>query len=151
MNPTHTNAELDSLIEQITIDCYDEDEQLMGFENAFDDANFPCLGTVIGETIEVQSISPANNRRELIATCQRNGHRYEIALLDIDINADPDTSRGLYEELCRHERKRSPCLRLREAGTPLTATAACWSATGALRAWSLGSRRGCPATIAASS
>ncbi len=93
MNSTHTNAELDSLIQEITIDCYDEDEQLMGFENAFDDANFPCLGTVVGETVEVQSISPANNRRELIAACQRNGHRYEIALLDIDINADPDTSR----------------------------------------------------------
>ena len=35
----------------------------------------------------------ANNRRELIATCQRNGRRYDIALLDIGLNADPETSR----------------------------------------------------------
>ena len=61
----------------------------------------------------------------------------------------PGRSRGLSEELCRHERKRSPCLQRRETG-PHRAAGACWSATRGLRAWSLGSRRGCPATIAAS-
>lgn len=50
MAQTKANAELDSLIEEITIDCYDQDEQLQGFENAFDeDATFPCRGLVIGE------------------------------------------------------------------------------------------------------
>jgi Calcium binding len=44
------DAELDTLIEEITVDAYDQDEQLMGFENAFDeDASFPCSGTVVGE------------------------------------------------------------------------------------------------------
>jgi ribosome recycling factor len=89
------NPELDALIDEITVDCYDEDEQLMGFENAFDDANLPCPGTVVGETVEVLSVTTTGNRRELIATCQRNGKRYEIALLDIDIDADPTTSRLL--------------------------------------------------------
>lgn len=37
----------------------------------------------------------------------------------------------------RHQRKRSPCLRLREAGPLLTAAAAGWSATGGLRALEL--------------
>jgi Calcium binding len=88
------NHELDALIEEITVDCYDEDEQLQGFENAFDeDANFPCPGTVIGEHVEVLHVGQANDRRELIATCEHNTRRYEIALLDIDITADPDTSR----------------------------------------------------------
>jgi Calcium binding len=88
------NRELDALIEEITVDCYDEDEQLQGFENAFDeDASFPCPGTVVGEEVEVLHVGQANNRRELIATCQRNERRYEIGLLDIDIKADPDTSR----------------------------------------------------------
>lgn len=94
MSPTRrADPELDSLIDEITIDCYDEDEALMGFENAFDEANLSCPGTVVGEDVEVLSVSTANNRRELIATCQRNDRRYEIALLDIDLNADPDTSR----------------------------------------------------------
>jgi hypothetical protein len=96
MSPARqADPDLDSLIEDITVDAYDEDEQLMGFENAFDEANFPCPGTVVGEDIEVLSVTTANNRRELIATCQRNGKRYEIALLDIDIHADPTTTRLL--------------------------------------------------------
>lgn len=89
-----SNAELDALIEEITVDAYDQDEQLMGFENAFDEnTSFPCHGTVIGEEVEVLSVSRANNRHELIAACQRNGSRYQIALLDINLDPDPDTSR----------------------------------------------------------
>ncbi len=88
------NPELDALIEEITVDAYDEDEQLMGFENAFDeDATFPCTGTVVGEEVQVLSVSRADNRHELIATCQRHDRRYQIALLDLDLDANPDTSR----------------------------------------------------------
>ena len=87
-----SDPELDALIEEITVDCYDEDEQLMGFENAFYDANFPCLGAIVGETVEVLSVTTTGNRRELIATCQRNGKHYDVALLDIHIDTDPVTS-----------------------------------------------------------
>ena len=90
------DPELDSLIEEITVDCHDEYEQLTGFENAFDeDANLPCPGTVVGENVDVLSVVADDDRHELIATCQRNGHRYQIALLDIDLTADPATSRML--------------------------------------------------------
>ena|ERR1035438_7328947 len=96
MSPTrHADPELDSLIDEITIDCHDEDEQLTltAFETAFDqEASFPCPATVIGEKVEVLSVSTTNNRRELIAVCQRGGHRYQIALLDIDIQADATTT-----------------------------------------------------------
>jgi hypothetical protein len=94
VSQTKANAELDSLIDEITVDCYDEHEQLQGFENAFDeDATLPCRGTVIGEEVQVLHVGQANNRHELIATCQRNGRRYELALLDIELDADPDTAR----------------------------------------------------------
>jgi hypothetical protein len=96
MTPTTANAELDSLIEEITVDCYDHDEQLQGFENAFEeDATLPCRGLVIGEEVQVLRVGQATNRHELIATCQHDGHRYEIALLDVELDADPDTSRLL--------------------------------------------------------
>lgn len=97
MSPTrHANPELDELIDEITVDAHDEDEQLMGFENAFDeDAIFPCRGTVIGEEVEVLHVSRADGRRELIATCQRSSSRYEIALLDVTIDGDQATSRLL--------------------------------------------------------
>ena len=97
MSPARqADPELDNLIDEITVDSHDLDEQLMGFAAAFDeDASFPCPGTVVGEHIAVLSVSAGDDRRELIATCQRAGRQYEIALLDIDINADPATSRLL--------------------------------------------------------
>ena len=88
------DRDLDALIEEITVDAYDDDEQLQGFANAFDeDANFPCPGNVVGEEVEVLSVSVENHRRELIATCKRGGRRYDVALLDVDLRADPTTSR----------------------------------------------------------
>jgi len=94
MTQTTTNAELDNLIEEITVDCNDEEDVLMGFESAFDeDASLPCPGTVVGEPVEVLSVNAADQRRGLTATCQRAGRSYEIALLDINIDADPATSR----------------------------------------------------------
>jgi hypothetical protein len=58
MSPRQADAELDSLIDEITVDCHDEDEQLTGFEAAFDeDASFPCPGTIIGEDVDVLSVS----------------------------------------------------------------------------------------------
>lgn len=95
MSPArHADPDLDILIEEITVDAHDQDEQLMGFEAAFDEeANLPCHGRVVGQDVEILSVAQGDHRHELIATCQRDGHRYEIALLDIDITADPDTSR----------------------------------------------------------
>lgn len=95
MSPARqADPELDTLIEEITIDCYDEYEQLTAFQTAFEnDATFPSPGTVIGEHVDVHSVAGEDDRHELIATCQRNGRHYEIALLDIDVNADPQTSR----------------------------------------------------------
>jgi hypothetical protein len=88
------DSDLDQLIEEITVDAYDQDEQLMGFENAFDEAaDFPCPGTMVGEEVEVLSVSVKNHRRELIATCKRGGRKYDVALLDIDVHGDSATSR----------------------------------------------------------
>ena len=66
--------ELDSLIWEITVDCNDEDEVLMGFEGAFDEeANFPCPGAVVGEPVEVLSVSTGDARRGLIGFYEAGG------------------------------------------------------------------------------
>jgi hypothetical protein len=88
------DSDLDRLIDEITVDAYEQDEQLMGFENAFDEeASFPCSGTVVGEEVEVLSVSVKNHRRELIATCQRGGKQFDVALLDTNVQGDSGTSR----------------------------------------------------------
>ena len=97
MNRTRqTDPELDSLIAEITIDCYDEDEALSAFENAFDEeVSFPIPAVVVGQEIEVLSVGTSDGRRELIATCQRAGHHHHIALLDLNIHPDQPTARLL--------------------------------------------------------
>jgi Calcium binding len=88
------SSDLQTLIEEITVDCYNDDEELMGFENAFDEqAAFPCPGTVIGEEVTILSVATKNGRRELLATCEHHGRRYELALLDVDLHSDPATER----------------------------------------------------------
>ena len=68
----------------------------MRFENAFDEADcFPCLATILGEDVEILSVSTSNGRQEPIANCQRAGRRHQIALLDINIDADQPASRLL--------------------------------------------------------
>ena len=95
MSPARkADSDLDRLIDEITVDAYDEDEQLMGFVNAFDEgADFPCPGVVVGEEVEVLSVSVKNHRRELIATCKRGGRHYDVALLDTDVRGNSATSR----------------------------------------------------------
>ena len=88
------DPDLDDLIDDITVDCHDEYEQLTGFQTAFEnDAAFPLAATVVGEPVEVLAVHGEDERHELIATCRRHGREYEIALLDINITADPKTSR----------------------------------------------------------
>lgn len=59
------NHELDSLIDEITTDCHDEDKALTRFEAAFDeDAHLPRTGTVIG--------TPVRSSRSAYATDAAN-------------------------------------------------------------------------------
>ena len=96
MTPRHRDPDLDDLIADITVDCNDEDEELMGFEAAFDEwAALPCPGTVIGEDVQVLCVARQDGRRELVADCERGGRKYQIALLDVELTADPATKRLL--------------------------------------------------------
>lgn len=88
------DPDLDDLIAEITIDCYDDDEALIGFENAFDEAaRLPCPAVVVGQDVQLLSVIAPNGRRELTATCQHAGRHHQIALLDIEIAADQPASR----------------------------------------------------------
>lgn len=96
--------ELDRMIEEITVDCYNDAEQLTGFEYAFQEIELPLSGTVVGEAVTVVSIGMSDDRRDLTATCQRRERRYEVCLLDVEIAADPPFSDVLaaYRRWLRH-------------------------------------------------
>jgi hypothetical protein len=102
-----TTGELDALIEEVTVDAYNESEQLTAFETAFDEvAKFPCQGTVIGENVEVLSIVADDERGELVATCRRAGRRYTVALQEVELRSIPETLRLV----AAYKRWLSPCV-----------------------------------------
>ncbi len=95
-HPRSVARDLDDLIAEITVDCNGDDEALASFEVAFDnDVRFPLPATVVGEDVRVLSVGLVDGRPELIATCERAGLHYRIALLDVDPDADAATMRLL--------------------------------------------------------
>jgi hypothetical protein len=89
-NPARTSrselADLDQLIEQITVDAYGGDEQLRAFQRALqDEVSLPCDAFVIGESISVVEFDyDGSERRGLTARCRRAGGRdYVVATSDV--------------------------------------------------------------------
>lgn len=81
-----TEYDLDELIEEATVDAYDEEEQAMGFCSVLDDeVTYPFTAHLIGETVSVTGVEQANDNR-IVATCERNGKTYRIGLLDLEID-----------------------------------------------------------------
>jgi hypothetical protein len=73
------------LIEEITVDCYGEDEELTGFLTHLEDAlERPVEATVVGVPVTIVGADyPAGPLRGLVARCRRDGAEYEVPLLDL--------------------------------------------------------------------
>jgi hypothetical protein len=83
--PTITNAELDTLIEQATVDCDNEAEQVTGlFTMIEDDLGLPFTTSVLGMTVTVTGIN-LSDTDQIVAICQRGGHRQTIPILDLPL------------------------------------------------------------------
>ena len=79
-------ADLDGLIEQITVDACGDGEALWAFRQAFEDnVTVPCDGFVIGEPVSVLGFEfEGNERRGLTATCRReDGSEHVVAASDV--------------------------------------------------------------------
>ena len=87
-------ADLDHLIEEITVDAYNDDEKLWAFRQAFEDnVALPSDGFVIGEPVSVIEIDyDGNERRGLAARCRReDGSEHVVAASEVML---PQSTRG---------------------------------------------------------
>ena len=77
--------EIDALIVQVVIDAYGEDEQLWSFRQWFEDtAAFPFRATVVGAEVMVIEVDyDGDDRRGLVARCERDGQQHSVSLLDV--------------------------------------------------------------------
>lgn len=80
-----TAAELDGLIEELTVDAHNDEEQLSGFLVGADEALVRReQATIAGVTVEVISVDCGPDARTgLTARVWRDGVRHEVALADL--------------------------------------------------------------------
>ena len=94
---TGGQADLETLIEEITIDCYGEDEELTGFLTYLEDAlERPVAATVVGVPVTIVGVDcPAGVLRGLVAKCRRDDGDYEASLLDVVLPRGSELARVL--------------------------------------------------------
>jgi hypothetical protein len=82
---TAGKQDLEALIEEITVDCYGEEEELIGFLTYLEDTlERPVEATVVGVPVTIVGMDcPAGALRGLVARCRRDGADYEVSLLDV--------------------------------------------------------------------
>jgi hypothetical protein len=78
-----THTELDTLIEQATVDCYNEHEQITGLFTMIDEhLALPFDTEVLGVTVTVTNVDLTIDH-EIIAICRRDTHKQTIPILDL--------------------------------------------------------------------
>ena len=82
---TLSSAELDALIEELTIDCYNDEEQLTGLLTGAEEALvIGETATIAGTEIRIVAVDcPSDTRRGLTAVCERDGQHFELSLADL--------------------------------------------------------------------
>ena len=78
-------ARLQELIQEATVDCYDEDEQHVGLLTMIED-NVVCPfgARVIGEEVEVTGFKSPEHGHGLFALCKHKGHEYRIDVTSLE-------------------------------------------------------------------
>lgn len=84
-----TAARLDKLIEEATVDCYNESEQLTGLYTMIEDnLALPFETQVLGVEVTVERID-LTEADEIVAICKRGRTRQAIPILELPLPAPP--------------------------------------------------------------
>lgn len=96
-----TTAELDAMVEEATVDAYDEYEQLAAFHTVIEDhLALPFDTTVLGITVSVTAIQDRPGSG-IIALCRRGRYRQAIGILDLPL-PEPPPEGWTWVEAYRH-------------------------------------------------
>ena len=83
-----SEAELDALVDEATVDAYSEDEELAGFAVIIgDNLAVPFETTVLGVTVTVKKVDQSASG--IVAICVRDKHRQAIPILDLPLPEPP--------------------------------------------------------------
>jgi hypothetical protein len=84
--PAIRSAELDELIEEATVDCYNESEQVTGLFTMIEEhLALPFQATVLGVPVTVARVDVTTDD-QIVAICARDGHRQTIPILELPVS-----------------------------------------------------------------
>jgi hypothetical protein len=83
-----SRAELDALVAEAIVDCYDDDEQLTGLYTMIEDnLALPFTTEVLGVEVTVRKVDLRDGG--IVAICHRGGLRQAIGILDLPLPVPP--------------------------------------------------------------
>ena len=84
-----SNAELDSLIEEATVDAYDESEQMIGFHTMLsENLEMPFKTQVLGVEVQVEKLDLTDDN-QIAVICTRGKSSQRIPILDLPLPRPP--------------------------------------------------------------
>jgi hypothetical protein len=84
-----TRAELDVLIEEATVDCYNDEEQITGLFTMIDEhLAVPFRTEVLGALVTVAKVDLTVGH-EIVAICRRESHKQAIPILELPLGDSP--------------------------------------------------------------
>ena len=82
-------AQLDAMVEEATVDCYNEDEQVTGlFTMIEDNLAVPFETLVLGVKVTVANVDLTDGG-QIVAICSRDESRQAIPILDLRLPTPP--------------------------------------------------------------
>lgn len=85
-------ARLEALLEEATVDCYDEEEEFWGmFSTLGDRLSYPLQAQLLGETVALVGLDDDRSglRRGVMARVRKGEKEYTVALSELEM-LDPD-------------------------------------------------------------
>jgi hypothetical protein len=87
--PRLSKARLQEMIEQATVDAYDESEQITGwFTMIEENLAVPFETMVLGVSVTVERID-LNSSEQIVAVCRRGRDRQALPILDLPLPTPP--------------------------------------------------------------
>ncbi len=84
-----SKATLEALVEEATVDAYDESEQATGFFTMIDEKlSVPFSTEVLGVAVTVERVD-MTDADEIVAVCKRGGARQRISILELPLPSPP--------------------------------------------------------------
>jgi hypothetical protein len=89
LRPRVSEARLEAMIEEATVDCYSGSEQLAGWFTVIEgNLAVPFETTVLGVPVTVEGVD-LNRSEQIVAVCSRGRSRQSLPILDLPLPTPP--------------------------------------------------------------